>query len=66
MGGKYSHKALHSLAWAEMYLTIAVLFRPGSPRLVLHNTVESDIKLARDYIMGFPAAGANDVCVTIE
>ncbi|KAF7956988.1 hypothetical protein EAE96_004310 [Botrytis aclada] len=55
-----------NLAWAELYLASAMLFRPGGPKLVLHDADESDIKIARDYIMGFPRAGAKDICVTVE
>ncbi|KAG9254338.1 cytochrome P450 [Emericellopsis atlantica] len=55
-----------NLAWAEMYLAIAVLFRPGGPKLVLHDADESDIKIARDYIMGFPKADAKDICIKVK
>lgn len=55
-----------NLAWAEMYLAAAVLFRPGGPKLVLHDADESDIRIARDYIMGFPKADAKDIRVCVE
>ncbi|KAI8627729.1 cytochrome P450 [Xylariaceae sp. FL1651] len=55
-----------SLAWAEMYLATATLFRPGGPKLSLHDTDESDVKIVRDYIMGFPKPEARGVRVTVN
>lgn len=55
-----------SLAWSEMYLATAMLFRPGGPKLVLHDGDESDIRIARDYIMGFPKADAKDIRIKVE
>lgn len=49
-----------------MYLASAVLFRPGGPKLVLYDADESDIKIARDYIMGFTKADAKDIRVRVE
>ncbi|GJC85386.1 cytochrome P450 monooxygenase sdnH [Colletotrichum liriopes] len=58
--------ASFSLAWAELYLASAMLFRPGGPKLVLHNADESDIKISRDYIMGFARADAKDIRIKVE
>ncbi|KAI1128167.1 cytochrome P450 [Nemania abortiva] len=55
-----------NLAWAEMYISTAALFRPNGPRLTLHKTDESDIKIVRDYIMGFPKPDARGVRVTVQ
>lgn len=49
-----------------MYLASAMLFRPGGPKLVLYDADESDIKIGRDYIMGFAKAGAKDIRVKVE
>lgn len=42
-----------------------MLFRPGGPRMRLYDTKESDIKIVRDYIMGFPAPGSKGVRVEV-
>ncbi|KAI0835727.1 cytochrome P450 [Hypoxylon sp. FL0890] len=55
-----------NLAWAEMYISTAALFRPNGPKLRLYETNESDIKIARDYIMGFPKQGARGVRVLVQ
>ncbi|OTA61601.1 cytochrome P450 [Hypoxylon sp. EC38] len=54
-----------NLAWAEMYITTAILFRPNGPKLRLYETQESDIEIVRDYIMGFPKSGARGVRVVV-
>ncbi|KAI0206674.1 cytochrome P450 [Astrocystis sublimbata] len=54
-----------NLAWSELYIATATLFRPNGPRLALHETDESDIKIERDYIMGFPKPGARGVRVKV-
>ncbi|KAI1419592.1 cytochrome P450 [Xylaria sp. FL1777] len=54
-----------NLAWAEMYIATATLFRPNGPRLALYETDESDIKIVRDYIMGFPKPEARGVRVAV-
>ena len=55
-----------SLAWAELFLTTAVIFRPNGPKLTLYETEESDIKIVRDFIMGFPKPGAGGVRVRVQ
>ncbi|KAI1305537.1 cytochrome P450 [Xylaria venustula] len=55
-----------NLAWAEMYIATATLFRPNGPKLSLYETDESDVKIVRDYIMGFPKPGARGVRVTVQ
>ncbi|KAI9367409.1 putative cytochrome P450 [Aspergillus egyptiacus] len=46
-----------NLALAEMYWVLAVLFRPGAPRLELFETTEADVVAARDYVGGIPEFG---------
>lgn len=55
-----------SLAWAELFIVTAMLFRPGGPRMILYDTEETDIKIVRDYIMGFPKEDAKGVKVKIS
>ncbi|KAK8052037.1 hypothetical protein PG993_003422 [Apiospora rasikravindrae] len=54
-----------NLAWAEMYIATAALFGPGGPKMALYETDESDIKIVRDYIMGFPKPGTRGVRVRV-
>lgn len=49
-----------------MYIATAALFRPGGAKMSLYGTDESDIKISRDYIMGFPKAGARGVRVMVQ
>ncbi|KAI9368159.1 cytochrome P450 [Aspergillus egyptiacus] len=55
-----------NLAMAELYLTIAILFRPNGPKLSLFETDESDVEFVRDFVMGFPKQGSRGVRVTVE
>lgn len=43
-----------SLAQAEMYLALAVLYRPDGPKLELFETDESDVKRVHDLIIPLP------------
>ncbi|KAK8080610.1 hypothetical protein PG997_008428 [Apiospora hydei] len=54
-----------NLAWAEMYIATAALFGPGGPKMTLYETDETDIKIVRDYIMGFPKPGTRGVRVRV-
>ena len=45
---------LVSLAYAELNLALAVLFRPGGPNLELFETDESDILLVHDCLLPLP------------
>ena len=45
---------LSSLALAEMSLSLAVLHRPGGPRLELFETDESDVLSAHDFMIPQP------------
>ena len=55
-----------SLALAEMYWVLAVLFRPAAPELELFETVEADVVPVRDYVGGVPEFGTKGVRVRIE
>ncbi|KAL6239864.1 hypothetical protein BDW75DRAFT_226906 [Aspergillus navahoensis] len=46
-----------NLALAEMYWVLAVLFRPGAPKLELFDTTEADVVPVRDYVGGVPEFG---------
>lgn len=43
-----------SLAYLELNMTIAVIFRSGGPRLELFETDESDIVQEHDYLIPLP------------
>ncbi|KAK4109141.1 cytochrome P450 [Canariomyces notabilis] len=43
-----------NLAMAEISLALAVLFRPGGPKLELFETDESDVKQAHDFAVSLP------------
>ena len=55
-----------SLAMAELYITTALLFRPGGPKLSLFETDESDIQFVRDFVMGFPKPDSKGVRVVVH
>ncbi|KAL4914352.1 putative cytochrome P450 [Aspergillus aurantiobrunneus] len=50
-----------NLALAEMYWVLAVLFRPGAPKLELFQTGEADVVPVRDYVGGIPEFGTTGV-----
>ncbi|KAH8896133.1 putative cytochrome P450 [Thozetella sp. PMI_491] len=43
-----------SLAYAEIYLAVAVIFRPGAPTLSLFETDETDVIPIHDYFLAMP------------
>lgn len=53
----------NSLAYAELYLTVATIFRRFD--MELHNTTNDDIKIYRDRFFGAPKDGSLGVRVTI-
>lgn len=55
-----------SLAWAELYLATALVFRPGGPKLSLYDTDESDVQFARDFVMGFPKHDSRGIRVMVN
>ncbi|KAL8667639.1 MAG: hypothetical protein Q9202_000494 [Teloschistes flavicans] len=55
-----------NLAYAELYLTTALLFRPGGPKLQLYQTDESDVRITRDVVIGLPASESRGVRVSVN
>ncbi|KAI5459348.1 hypothetical protein BGZ63DRAFT_406648 [Mariannaea sp. PMI_226] len=55
-----------NLAYAELHLVLAVLFRPGGPKLSIYDTDESDVKPALDYILSIPKLNSRGLRVTVE
>ena len=55
-----------SLAYMESHLTVAHMFRPGAPRMTLHDTEDSDIMSVRGYIFSLPKIGARGLRVLVE
>ncbi|KAL4791866.1 putative cytochrome P450 [Aspergillus venezuelensis] len=55
-----------NMAYAEMYWVLAVLFRPGAPRLEMFETDESDVKQSEDFIMPLPKADSRGLRVIVR
>lgn len=55
-----------NLAYAELYLTTALVFRPGGPRLELFDTGEEDVRIVRDVVIGLPKAESRGVRVCVK
>jgi hypothetical protein len=55
----------HSLAYLELNMTIAVIFRPGGPRLELFETDESDIVQEHDYLIPLPKFSSKGLRVKV-
>ena len=55
-----------NLAQAELSLAIAVLFRPGAPRLRLHETDHTDTDHVHDYVVPLPRLETKGVRATVE
>ena len=55
-----------SLGLAELFLTLAMLFRPGGPDLQLFRTDESDVVRAHDFILALPRLDTKGVRVTVS
>lgn len=58
--------AVYSLAWAEMYILLGSLFRPGGCKLTLADCDESDIFPVRDSDIGIPKRGSRGVGVLVN
>ena len=56
---------LNSLAQAEMSLCLAMLYRPGGPKIELYETDESDIKHVHDLTMPLPKLDTKGVRVVV-
>lgn len=57
---------MNSLAYAEMYWAMAVMFRPNAPRFELFETDESDISQSVDFLMPLPKLDSNGTRITIH
>lgn len=55
-----------SLALAEISLALAVLHRPGGPRLELFETDESDIIHVHDYVTPLPKLSSKGIRVLVH
>lgn len=51
---------------AEMSLCLAVLYRPGGPRLELFETDESDVTPVHDFLLPLPAIETKGVRMLIR
>jgi hypothetical protein len=49
-----------------MYLVLAVMFRPGGPKMELVETDENDVKQAHDYVVPLPKLDTTGVRVMIR
>lgn len=54
------------LASAELYLTIAILFRPNGPAFELFDTDESDVRVKHDFFIGVPKMDTKGVRVRVS
>ncbi|KAK3339734.1 putative cytochrome P450 [Lasiosphaeria hispida] len=54
-----------NLAYAELYLGLAIMFRPDAPRLTLHDTDESDVYPKLDLFIVAPKVDSRGVRVTV-
>ena len=55
----------NSLAYADMYILLATLFRPGAPKMTLYETDESDVKFECDFGVSGPRIDSKGVRVVI-
>ncbi|KAK5078346.1 hypothetical protein LTR51_000535 [Lithohypha guttulata] len=55
-----------NLAWAELYILTALLFRPEAPTMQLFNTDASDIRVRDHCFIPLPKSDSRGVRVTIE
>ena len=51
----------NSLAYCELHLVVAALFRPGGPDFDLYETDEDDVKPVHDVIVPLPRLGSKGV-----
>lgn len=58
--------SLDSLATAELNITVALLFRPGGPKMSVFETDESDILSVRDFVLGLPKPDSRGVRVVVH
>ena len=51
---------------AEISLALAVLYRPGGPKLELFETDESDVKVIHDFLIPLPKLDSKGVRVLVR
>lgn len=56
----------YSLAYAEIYLTLAILFRAGGPKFELYETDESDVMHIHDYVQPLPKLSTKGIRVKVR
>ena len=56
----------HSLAYAELNIMLAALFRPGAPTMELFETDESDVTPAHDFMLPLPRLDSKGIRVVIR
>ena len=54
-----------SLAMAELYIVLAVLYRPGGVKLELFETQESDVTPVHDFLIPLPKLESKGVRVVL-
>ncbi|KAL4911390.1 hypothetical protein BDW74DRAFT_184762 [Aspergillus multicolor] len=54
-----------NLAYAQIYWALAVIFRPGGPKLELYDTNESDVRPVLDFVGPLPVKGSRGLRVTV-
>ncbi|KAF2686311.1 cytochrome P450 [Lentithecium fluviatile CBS 122367] len=54
-----------NLGQAELYLALAVLFRPGGPKLELFETDETDVTRVHDFIISLPKVESKGIRATV-
>ncbi|KAH8887959.1 putative cytochrome P450 [Thozetella sp. PMI_491] len=55
-----------NLAYGELYLTLAVLFRPEGPKMTLFETDETDVIPVHDYFLAMPKLDTKGMRVKVE
>jgi cytochrome P450 len=55
-----------SLAYATIYLTLAVMFRPDGPKMSLYETDESDVIPIHDFFLAVPKLNTKGMRVVVH
>lgn len=55
-----------NLAYAELYLTLATLYRPGGPRFEAWETDDSDLTVVHDFFAPYPRLDSKGVRMMIK
>ncbi|KYK58952.1 hypothetical protein DCS_00079 [Drechmeria coniospora] len=63
--GSRSCLGMH-LAYAELFLAVAVMFHPGGPKMSLYETDETDIAPVHDYFLALPKLDTKGVRVMVN